>query len=162
MAKSARRRALPSSPQKPTPVDSPASPPSGPDASEAGMDGADPGAEQAPRVERPHVIEGTGCVGGHPRGQELNAGRLGQVPSNRQAWTGFALLCWCFGGLLFLAEGKWAPLAFQVAVVWLVFAAIVVRSAGHRGRCWRTRTWRHAWGGLTPGSGADPTRPAGT
>ena len=51
-----------------------------------------------------------------------------------------------------ITSWTWSHLGAQVAVLWLAFAAFVVRRAGHRKRCWRTRTWRHAWGGLAPGS----------
>jgi len=158
MAKPARQRAMPRTPQeRPTALPAPAALTHG----EPGATTDEPPRKARPRVEREFLITGTGCVAGHPPGKELDAGRIGRVPTKKQSWTGFGLLCWCLGGLLFLERGKWVPLALQIAVVWLAFAAIVVRSAGHRRRCWRTRTWRHAWGGLVP-TGADPTRPAGT
>jgi hypothetical protein len=110
-------------------------------------------------VEPEYLIAGTKCLSGHVRGQELDAGRLGTVPSRKRARIGFGLMLWCVAGLAFLSVGgitdlRWASFAAQVAVLWLVFAAFVVRTAGHRKRCWRTRTWRHAWGGLAPGSGS--------
>ena len=155
MAKSPRERAMPSTPQ-----DRPPAPP--PPAASADRASNPP----APRrhttrvvaVEPDYLIVGTECVSGHVRGQELDAGRLGTVPSRKRARIGFGLVLWCVAGLAFLAVGgitelRWATLAAQVAVLWLVFAAFVVRTAGHRKRCWRTRTWRHAWGGLAPGSG---------
>ena len=116
--------------------------------------------DSAGRSEPDYLIGGTGCVGGHPRGAELDAGRMGTVPTARTTWIGLGLLVWILGGALLLGWAKWASLGAQVAILWLGLAALVVRSMGHRGRCWRTRTWRHAWGGLVP-VGADPTRPAG-
>lgn len=116
--------------------------------------------DSAGRSEQDYLIGGTGCVGGHPRGAELDAGRMGTVPTARTTWIGLGLLVWILGGALLLGWAKWASLGAQVAILWLGLAALVVRSMGHRGRCWRTRTWRHAWGGLVP-VGADPTRPAG-
>jgi len=157
MAKSARQRAMPRTPQ-----DRPPAPP--PPAASAAPDGqkSNPPAslKQTTRVvptEPEYLIAGTKCVSGHVRGQELDAGRLGTVPSRKRARIGFGLVVWCVAGLAFLAVGgitdlRWATFAAQVAVLWLVFAAFVVRTAGHRKRCWRTRTWRHAWGGLAPGS----------
>ena len=154
MAKSPRERAMPSTPQ-----DRPPAPP--PPAASADR-AVDPSAshKKTPRAvpaEPAYVIAGTGCVSGHVRGQELDAGRLGTVPSRKRARIGFGLMLWCVAGLARLAVGgitelRWATLAAQVAALWLVFAAFVVRTAGHRKRCWRTRTWRHAWGGLAPGS----------
>ncbi len=116
--------------------------------------------DPSPREEPEYLVEGTGCLGGHVSGLELDAGRIGTVPTVRQTWIAVGLLGWILGGSFLLGWGKWAWLGTQVAVLWLVLAALVVRSLGHRGRCWRTRTWRHAWGGLVP-VGSDPTRPAG-
>lgn len=173
MAKSSRHRAMPRTPQerpsheRPTPApateavagagagepvalpspSTPASPPT-------------PTAGKAPRpasTEPQHVLAGTGCTAGHERGHELDAGRLGTLPSRKRARVGFGLVLWCVGGMALLAVAgiaswTWSSWGAQVALLWLAFAAYVVRRAGHRKRCWRTRTWRHAWGGLAPGS----------
>jgi hypothetical protein len=156
MAKSPRERAMPSTPQGRPPA-----PP--PPAASADRASNPPVSRTRPTrvvpVEPAYLIAGTKCVSGHVRGQELDAGRLGTVPSRKRARIGFGLMLWCVAGLAFLAVGgitdlRWASFAAQVAVLWLVFAAFVVRTAGHRKRCWRTRTWRHAWGGLAPGSGS--------
>jgi hypothetical protein len=95
------------------------------------------------------------------RGHELDAGRLGRVPSKKATRIGLFLVLWCDIGIGLVVDRRWLSLGLQLLVLWLVFSAIVQRSAGHKGRCWRTRTWRHAWGGLAP-TGSDPTRPAGT
>ena len=92
---------------------------------------------------------------------------LGKLPSRKKARVGFTVVVWCLVGLTIIhyagaTERNWTMFAVQLALLWLAFAAVLVRRAGHRKRCWRTRSWRHAWGGLAPGSGADPTRPAGT
>ena len=155
MAKSPRERAMPSTPQD--------RPPAAPPASTTGDRAATPGAPRrvparAVPVEPGYLIAGTGCTAGHERGQELDAGRLGRVPSRKRARVGFGLVLWCVVGLGFLAAAgitswTWSTVGAQLAVFWLAFAAFVVRTSGHRKRCWRTRTWRHAWGGLAPGSG---------
>ena len=103
-----------------------------------------------PRDEPAYLIEGTGCVAGHERGRERDAGPLGQLPSARTTWIGVGLLVWCSAGLYFLVSPLWIDLAVLALLLWLAFSAFVQRRAGHRGRCWRTRTWRHAWGGLVP------------
>ncbi len=155
MAKSSRQRAMPSTPQD--------RPPAAPPASTTGGRAPTPAATRraaAPpvQVEPGYLIAGTGCTAGHERGQELDAGRLGRVPSRKRARIGFGLVLWCVAGLAFLAavgitSWTWSTVGAQLAVLWLAFAAFVVRTSGHRKRCWRTRTWRHAWGGLAPGSG---------
>ncbi len=116
--------------------------------------------DDSARSEPEHLVAGTGCVGGHLPGMELDAGRIGLVPTARKTWIGVGLIAWVLGGALLLGRPQWASLGAQVAVLWLGLAALVVRNLGHRGKCWRTRTWRHAWGGLVP-TGSDPTRPAG-
>jgi hypothetical protein len=158
MAKSARQRAMPSTPQtRPPAPPPPAVTPASPDGLESNPPASGKQATNVLPTEPDHLIAGTKCVSGHVRGHELDAGRLGTVPSRKRARIGFGLVVWCVAGLAFLAVGgitdlRWATFAAQVAVLWLVFAAFVVRTAGHRKRCWRTRTWRHAWGGLAPGS----------
>jgi membrane protease YdiL (CAAX protease family) len=92
---------------------------------------------------------------------------MGRLPSKRQARIGLALVAWCLIGLGVLAATgvfgpQWVQFGVQIALLWLAFAGIIMRRAGHRGKCWRTRSWRQAWGGLAPGGGLDPTRPAGT
>jgi hypothetical protein len=154
MAKSARQRAMPSTPQ-----DRPgALPPARPvDA------GALPGSPAPSKTAHPapahpdYLIAGTRCTAGHERGRELDAGRLGAVPSRKRARIGFGLVLWCVAGLAFLAGAgitswTWAVVGTQAAVLWLAFATVVVRTSGHRRRCWLTRSWRHAWGGLAPGA----------
>jgi hypothetical protein len=81
------------------------------------------------------------------------------VPSRRRTRIGFGVVLWCVAGVALLAvsgiiEPRLATFAAQLAGLWLVLVAVLVRSAGHRRRCWRTRTWRHAWGGFAPGPGA--------
>jgi hypothetical protein len=156
MAKSARQRAMPSTPQDRPPAPSPASLP-------ADRPSSPPPARRpttsAHSAEPEYLIVGTRCTSGHVRGQELDAGRLGAVPNRRRARIGFGLVLWCVAGMAFLAavgitSWTWSTVGAQVAVLWLAFAAFVVRTSGHRKRCWRTRTWRHAWGGLAPGSGS--------
>lgn len=151
MAKSARRRAMPRTPQDRPAMPSPAREP----VAQASTEHR-PSPRPTP-TEKPHVLAGTGCTAGHVRGQELDAGRLGTLPSQKRARIGFGLVLWCVGGIGVLAatgitSWTWAEALAQVAVLWLAFAALVVRRAGHRRRCWRTRSWRHAWGGLAPGS----------
>lgn len=167
MAKSARQRAMPSTPQERPATPPPADAPGGSEPTAAGAPGG--GAPKpvaarrstgpATRAEQEYLITGTGCTAGHLRGHELDAGRLGAVPSQKRARIGFGLVLWCVAGMALLAAAgitswTWATVGAQVAVVWLAFAAFVVRTSGHRKRCWRTRTWRHAWGGLAPGSGS--------
>ena len=165
MAKSARHRPMPR-----IPVERPAPPPTNDlGVAEAGPRAAEPApiAQPAPTdrgarsrglaPESPHVLAGTGCTSGHERGHELDAGRLGMLPNRNRARIGFGLVLWCVGGMALLAAAgiaswTWSSWGSQVALLWLAFAAYVVRRAGHRRRCWRTRTWRHAWGGLAPGS----------
>ncbi len=155
MAKPARRRAMPSTPQERSPAAAPApAPVEHTPPAPAGR----PAARAVP-VEPDHLMRGTRCTAGHEPGQELDAGRLGQVPSRKRARIGFGLVLWCVAGMALLAVAgitswTWSTVGAQLAVIWLAFAAFVVRTAGHRGRCWRTRTWRHAWGGLAPGSGS--------
>ena len=156
MAKSPRERSMPSTPQERPPAPPPPAASAEP-ASNATASRTRP--TRVVPVEPEYLIAGTECVSGHAPGHELDAGRLGTVPSRKRARIGFGLMLWCVAGLAFLALGgitelKWATFAAQVAVLWLVFAAFVVRTSGHRKRCWRTRTWRHAWGGLAPGSGS--------
>ncbi len=158
MARPARQRRMPSTPQDRPPA--PPAPTAPPAASAERASNPPASRKQTTKVvptEPEYLIAGTGCTAGHVRGQELDAGRLGTVPSRKRARIGFGLVVWCVAGLAFLAVGgitelRWATFAAQVAMLWLAFAAFVVRTAGHRKRCWRTRTWRHAWGGLAPGS----------
>lgn len=176
MAKAGRganRRAMPSTPQAGAP---PASAhPSSPEADGSTPQPASNGPTRRPVEPAPgsgspsqtaepepaYLIGGTGCTAGHVRGQELDAGRLGRVPSRKATRIGFFLVLWCAIGIGLVVDRRWLSLGLQLLVIWLAFSAIVQRRAGHRGRCWRTRTWRHAWGGLAPSS-SDPTRPAGT
>lgn len=117
--------------------------------------------EPAPAREEPaYLIEGTGCTYGHQRGHELDAGRLGSVPTRKATRVGFFLVLWCAIGVGLVVDRRWLSIGIQLLVIWLAFSAVVQRRAGHRGRCWRTRSWRHAWGGLAPAM-SDPTRPAG-
>ena len=106
--------------------------------------------------EPDHLITGTGCLAGHQRGHELDSGRRGQVPTRRATRIGFFLVLWCAVGIGLVVDLGWLSLGLQLLVLWLVFTAFVQRRAGHRGRCWRTRTWRHAWGGLAPGGTGRP------
>lgn len=176
MAKSGRERPLPSTPgSRPQP---PARPPA-----EGTGPGTEPGTGRAKHVparpetskdtsapirdEPAHVIAGTDCLAGHERGETFTTGNLGKLPSRKKARVGFTVVLWCLAGFTIInyagvTERNWTMLAVQLALLWLAFAAVLVRRAGHRKRCWRTRSWRHAWGGLAPGSGVDPTRPAGT
>jgi hypothetical protein len=170
--KGANRRAMPSTPpatphpsdaatgdRTPTPAGRgpgprPAEPTPAPD---RGPSDGSPPVEPEPT----YLVNGTGCTAGHERGRELDAGRIGRVPTKRATRIGFFLVLWCAIGVGLVVDLGWLSLGLQLLVLWLAFSAIVQRRSGHRGRCWRTRTWRHAWGGLAP-TGSDPTRPAGT
>jgi hypothetical protein len=176
MAKPRRERPLPSTPgSQPQP---PAQPPEQPLGT-----GSEPGTGKAKHVpprpetskdasaptrdEPAYIITGTECLSGHERGETFTTGNLGKLPTRKKARVGFTVVLWCLVGFTIIhyagvTEQNWTMLAVQLALLWLAFAAVLVRRAGHRKRCWRTRSWRHAWGGLAPGSGADPTRPAGT
>ena len=112
-------------------------------------------------AEPEYLVKGTGCTAGHERGHELDSGRLGRLPTRKATRIGLALVLWCSVGVAFLVDMKWLSFGLQVLLLWLAFSAVLQRRAGHRGRCWRTRAWRHAWGGFAP-SFKDPTRPAGT
>lgn len=173
MAKSGRagRRALPSTPAPRSPsAGDPTAPEGGTSAPGASPDGsarargsgvpAQPASGAPARSAKPggtpsrepdYLIAGTGCTAGHPRGHELDAGRLGTVPSRRATRIGVFLVLWCAVGLGLVVDSRWLSFGIQMLLLWLAFSAIVQRRAGHRGHCWRTRTWRHAWGGLAPG-----------
>lgn len=170
MAKGSRNRALPSTPGSSASRsgDAPAGPgdlggpapgtPTGGGRTSPAPAGA-PGRRGAPDPDR-FLVEGTRCRGGHPRGRELDSAALGRVPSRRAAWRGFILVLWCAVGVGVLVAVQWRGpgslavlLLLPVLVLWLAFSAVLQRRAGHRGRCWRVRTWRHAWGGLLPFGG---------
>lgn len=154
-----RGRSLPSTPD---PRRAPGTPPSG--SSTAGAPTPRPSAQGRAVPVRPvtkepeYLVQGTGCTAGHEPGHELLTRRLGRVPSKRLTRIGLGLVVWCFLGSLFLAKGKWAQLAIELIVLWLALSAVVQRRAGHKGRCWRTRSWRHAWGGLVPVAAPRPRR----
>lgn len=156
------RRSMPSTPRpqsaaeeagtEAVPSGAPASPARGAARRAAGA-GSEVGAanETRPaRSEPAYLIEGTGCVAGHARGRERDAGPIGELPSARTTWIGVGLLAWCGAGLYFLLDPRWMSLAVIGLLLWLAFSAFVQRRRGHRGKCWRTRAWRHAWGGLVP------------
>jgi hypothetical protein len=105
----------------------------------------------AERQVEPFLIAGTKCLAGHEPGQELDAGPIGTVPSRRTARIGFGLVLWCGIGLAFILDPRWITVGTMVAVAWLAFSAFIQRRLGHRGKCWRTRAWRQAWGGFVPG-----------
>lgn len=101
------------------------------------------------------LVVGTECLAGHTRGSELDAGPLGRVPSKKTTWIGVSLVLWCGLGIATLfwrmqLPPTWVTLGVIVLLAWLAFSAVIQRRLGHRGRCWRVRTWRHAWGGLVP------------
>ena len=154
-----RGRSLPSTPDprrasEPTPgpdeTGAPASRPAGARRTAANRTPGSP-SRTAPTGSEPDcLITGTGCVSGHERGAELVTSRLGKVPSRKMTRIGFGLVVWCLLGAAFLAKGRYAVLGLEIAALWLAFSAIVQRRAGQRWRGWRTRTWRHAWGGLVP------------
>ncbi|MGB8021146.1 MAG: hypothetical protein WCF04_07965 [Candidatus Nanopelagicales bacterium] len=156
MARASRARALPSTPDPrlaQAPGGAPAagrSPAAGhpKDATGAATPAQSPAPRRPVRTEPEYLVRGTGCVSGHVRGRELETERIGRVPSRRSTRIGLALVLWCIVGLAFLVDPKWASFGIRLAVVWLALSAIVMRRAGHRGHCWRTRTWRHAWGGF--------------
>ncbi|MDH3958070.1 MAG: hypothetical protein OEU98_01190 [Actinomycetota bacterium] len=176
MAKSGRERPLPSTPgsrpqkpvQPPVPGTEPGTEPGTGKTNQVPARPARSKDESAPPHDEPeHVITGTDCLSGHQPGETFTTGGLGKLPSRKKARVGFTVVLWCLVGFTIIhyagvTEGNWTFFAVQLALLWLAFAAFLVRRAGHRKRCWRTRSWRHAWGGLAPGSGADPTRPAGT
>lgn len=157
MAKGKGQRPLPSTPG-PRPADgaAPPGPVPGP-VPDAPVDEARPRTGRASartaRDAEPWLVAGTHCVAGHDRGNELEAGPIGPVPSRRRAWIGFGLLLWCGIGLALILEPQWVTMGIIVTFLWLLFSAFVQRRIGHRGRCWRTRSWRHAWGGLVPTPG---------
>jgi hypothetical protein len=165
MSKGSRQRAMPSTPQA-RPVPDAAAPD---EPTEVAADEPTERPARArrrptppPRREEPaYLITGTECLAGHERGHELEAGRLGAVPTKKASRIGFGLVLWCTIGIAFVVDRRWVGLGLQLVVIWLIYSAIVQRRFGHRRRCWRTRTWRHAWGGLAMGT-SDPTRPAGT
>jgi hypothetical protein len=180
MTKSGRERPLPSTPgSRPQPPAQPPAAATGP-GTEPGTGKATGKAKHiparaarsdeasAPNPDEPdHVITGTDCLAGHEPGETATTGNLGKLPSRKTARVGFTVVLWCLAGFTIIhfagvTERNWTMFAVQLALLWLAFAAVLVRRAGHRKRCWRTRSWRHAWGGLAPGSGVDPTRPAGT
>ena len=103
-----------------------------------------------PRPEPEYLMKGTGCVAGHAPGRERDAGPIGDLPTARTTWIGVSLLMWCGLGVYFLVDPRWMDLAILGLLLWLGFSALVQRRAGHRGKCLRTRAWRHAWGGLVP------------
>lgn len=170
MARASRARALPSTPDpRLAPVQRPpanggasaggdastASAAAGgsPDRGARGGSGAKvptqgPPAKRPVRTEPEYLVKGTGCLAGHARGRELETERVGRVPTRRATRIGLALVLWCMIGLAFLVDTRWASFGIRLGVLWLALCAIVLRRAGHRGRCWRTRTWRHAWGGF--------------
>ena len=169
MSKPKRDRSMPSTPRPhvdPADLDQPApltTPPAGDPVGGAGspegrssVRNAGAGNEteddrpREPRPEPEYVMKGTGCVAGHAPGLERDAGPIGDLPTARTTWIGVSLLLWCGLGLYFLVDPRWMDLAILGLLLWLGFSAFVQRRAGHRGRCWRTRAWRHAWGGLVP------------
>lgn len=180
MSKGSRQRAMPSTPSttqsrpaasgSETPQSDTSRPgttgsgrvPSAPSPAPAAAARARAAADDRRRLEPEYLIKGTECLAGHERGHELDSGRIGQVPTRRATRIGFALVLWCSVGIAFVVDRKWLGFGLQVLVLWLAYSAIVQRRFGHRRRCWRTRAWRHAWGGLAPTSSEDPTRPAGT
>lgn len=166
MAKGSRNRAMPSTPAPRAEQPAAQEPPAEAAAPVAAAGTRSPArgsraTAAAARPEPEYLLAGTGCVAGHASGHELESPGLGRMPTRKAGRTGFALVVWCTIGLAFLVDRKWLAIGIQALVLWLAFSAVVQRRAGHRKRCWRTRTWRHAWGGLVP-TGADPTRPAGT
>jgi hypothetical protein len=180
MAKSRRERPLPSTPgPQPQPPAQPPAPGTEPGV-ESGTEPVTGIAKPVParretakdaaaptRDEPAYLITGTECLSGHERGETFMTGNLGKLPTRKKARVGFIVVVWCLVGFTIIhyagaTEQNWTIFAVQLALLWLAFAAVLVRRAGHRKRCWRTRSWRHAWGGLAPGSGVDPTRPAGT
>jgi hypothetical protein len=166
MAKSGKgghRRAMPSTPTSRDRADSAsrATPPKADTGATAPTSRSAPsGGGQRPSAasgEPDYLVTGTGCTAGHVRGRELDAGRIGRVPSRRATRVGLFLVLWCAIGLGLVVDPAWIGFGLQVLALWLAFSAIVQRRAGHRGHCWRTRSWRHAWGGLAP-SGVDRKR----
>lgn len=107
-----------------------------------------------------YLIVGTGCRAGHEPGAELLEGKLGKVPSRKTTRIGVGLLIWLLFGIVFLSNLLWLLLALIGGATWLTLSAAVQRRSGHRGHCWRSRSWRYAWGGLVPMPRADPTREA--
>ena len=163
MSKPKHDRSMPSTPRPPTDRDARRQPATDDTASPTGSarargssprsgagSGAEDGRSSEPRPEPEYLMKGTGCVAGHVRGRERDAGPIGELPTARTTWIGVSLLVWCGVGLYFLVDPRWMDLAILGLLLWLGFSAFVQRRAGHRGRCWRTRAWRHAWGGLVP------------
>jgi len=127
----------------------PPTPRSGPDRAvgDRGSESPDPKA----RHDEPFLITGSDCTGGHEPGRELQAGPIGTLPTRRTAMIGFGLVLWGSIGLAIILDPRWVGTAVLLLGSWLLFSAVVQRRLGHRGRCWRTRAWRQAWGGLVPG-----------
>ena len=119
--------------------------------------GAPAAAERDLSGEPAHLVRGTHCVAGHERGKVLDSGR-GPLPTRRAARIGFGLAAWCTIGLILVLDPRWVGVVMQLLVVWLVFCAVVQWRAGHRRRCWATRTWRIAWGRIAPGSQGSSAR----
>lgn len=119
-----------------------------------------PDPTQAWPGEPRYLIVGTGCRAGHEPGAELLGGKLGKVPSRKTTRIGVGLLIWLLFGVVFLSNLLWLMLALIGGASWLTLSAAVQRRSGHRGHCWRSRSWRYAWGGLVPMPRADPTREA--
>ena len=169
MARSARQRVMPKTPHHqphagsgvPTEGDpSDESPSVGNNATTPGdrIVAARP-APAPPREERAYLRTGTKCVAGHDRGQEFDSGRLGVLPTRKAGMAGFALVIWCTVGLGLILDAGLTFVVIQFILLWLLFSAVVQRRMGHRGKCWRTRAWRHAWGGFLPRS-STPSRSA--
>lgn len=97
-----------------------------------------------------YLVEGTRCLRGHDPGSEMVEPRLGKVPGQRITRIGVGLIVWALLGLAFLTNLLYISLALIGAVLWQSISALVQRRAGHRGHCWRTRSWRYAWGGIVP------------
>lgn len=104
----------------------------------------------APVTEPDYLLQGTGCVAGHERGQELVESRLGRVPSARLTKIGFGVTLWIAIGVIFIAPPMWSLVALIGGVLWTLYSLFVQHRGGHRGHCRRTRAWRYAWGGLVP------------
>lgn len=162
MAKGSRQRAMPSTPSQRAAGAASAHDAQAdrahadPAATQAGRGAAaspavgSPTGKPAKRREPEYLVQGTKCVGGHARGEELISAGIGRVPTRRATWMGIALVLWCALGVSFVVDPMWLLFGFQLLLLWLAFSAVVQRRAGHRRRCWRTRAWRHAWGGLVP------------
>lgn len=86
---------------------------------------------------------GTGCRDGHgpPHNPALHP-RWGQVPSLSNALIGAGVLAVLLVLAWWLLPDTAAVVVTALALLGLVVSAAIQAALGHRGRCWRARSWR--------------------